>query len=76
MKKRNILKCLAVGMAACAMVACTSENATARDEGSAPATSTSADGTAASPKARLNPYDGETEIKIAYIAHDISTPNN
>lgn len=76
MKKKSILKGLAVGMAACALVACSSENATSRDEGTtAPATNSTA-ATSAATKTRLNPYDGETEIKIAYIAHDISTPNN
>ena len=75
MKKQSILKGLAVGLAACALVACSSENATNREAGPA-ATGESTVAAATTAKTRLNPYDGETETKIAYIAHDISTPNN
>lgn len=76
--KKKLVQCIAVAMVACSLAACSSENATSREETettdtAAAETSTT---TAASTKARKNPYDGETEIKIAYIAHDISTPNN
>ena len=77
--KKNILKTVAVGMAACALVACSNgtNNAGAREETTAAAAASTTESTeTASKKVRLNPYDGETEIKIAYIAHDISTPNN
>ena len=76
--KKNILKTVAVGMAACALVACSNGtgNTAAREETTAAPAAAAAENTAASKKVRLNPYDGETEIKIAYIAHDISTPNN
>lgn len=78
--KKNILKTVAVGMAACALVACSNgtSNTAAREETTAAPAAAATENTeaAASKKVRLNPYDGETEIKIAYIAHDISTPNN
>ena len=78
--KKNILKTVAVGMAACALVTCSNgtSNTAAREETTAAPAATTTENTeaAASRKVRLNPYDGETEIKIAYIAHDISTPNN
>ena len=76
--KKNILKTVAVGMAACALVACSNGtgNTAAREETTAAPAAAAAENTAASKKVRLNPYDGETESKIAYIAHDISTPNN
>ncbi len=68
-------KAFALGMAAVlafGVTACGSGQTTSRTDTAAPAAVAS---TAGSNKKKVNPYSGE-EIKIAYIAHDIGTPNN
>ncbi|MDD7174757.1 MAG: sugar ABC transporter substrate-binding protein [Clostridiales bacterium] len=66
--RRSFLKSAAI--AAGASVVASTGLAAARDQ----VTETAA--AAAGAKARLDPYSAENKIKIAYIAHDISTPNN
>ena len=65
-------KILAIALAAVmvfGITACSGE-ATARDEGGATTEAS------ASNKVKKDVYSGEQEIKIAYVAHDLSTPNN
>ena len=73
MKKRLLALGLILTMAV-SMVACGSGEAVSREEQEAPAaTETTAD--ASTPAKEIkNPY--VDDVKIAYIAHDISTPNN
>lgn len=68
-------KAFALGMAAVlafSVTACGGGQTTNRTDTAAPAAASEA---AASNKKKVDPYSGE-EIKIAYIAHDIGTPNN
>lgn len=77
--RRNFLKSGAAVAAIGALTACSSTGATSRDEGTTTAASAASGTTAtaaASNKTRIDPYTADNEIKIAYIAHDISTPNN
>ena len=65
-------KILAIALAAVmvfGITACSGE-ATVRDEGGATTEAS------ASNKVKKDVYSGEQEIKIAYVAHDLSTPNN
>ncbi len=59
---------LALGLAACGGGATTTREDTGSSAGAAAAASSS-------PKQKVDPYAGD-EVKIAYIAHDIGTPNN
>ena len=58
---------LAIGVTACG-----GGQTTTREDTNAPAAAAAA---ANSNKKKVDPYSG-AEIKIAYIAHDIGTPNN
>jgi ABC-type sugar transport system substrate-binding protein len=68
-------KFIAVGIAAVltlSITACGGGQTTTREDTNAKAEQSAA---ASSNKKKVDPYSGE-EIKIAYIAHDIGTPNN
>ena len=68
-------KALALGMAAVlafGITACGGGQTTTREDTAQPAAAAEAKN---SNKKKVDPYSGE-EIKIAYIAHDIGTPNN
>lgn len=65
-------KILAIAMAAVmvfGITACGGE-ATARDEGGSGAVASESN------KVKKDVYSGEQDIRIAYVAHDLSTPNN
>lgn len=73
MKKRLLALGLILTMAV-SMVACGSGEAVSRDEQEAPAATETTANASAPAKEIKNPY--VDDVKIAYIAHDISTPNN
>ena len=70
MKKRGIALLLA-GLMALSLAACSAEKTVREDPWAAAA----GGGGGNSNKVKVDPYAGE-EVKIAYIAHDIGTPNN
>ena len=70
MKKRGIALLLA-GFMALSLAACSAEKTVREDPWAAAA----GGGGGNSNKVKVDPYAGE-EVKIAYIAHDIGTPNN
>lgn len=73
MKKRLLALGLILTMAV-SMVACGSGEAVSRDEQEAPAATETTANASTPAKEIKNPY--VDDVKIAYIAHDISTPNN
>ena len=70
MKKRGIALLLA-GLMALSLAACSAEKTVREDPWAAAAGAAGGN----SNKVKVDPYAGE-EVKIAYIAHDIGTPNN
>ena len=70
MKKRGIALLL-TAILALSLMACGGGTTTREDSG---ASSGGAAG-GSSAKVKVDPYAGD-EVKIAYIAHDIGTPNN
>lgn len=68
--KKKLAALLMTGVMVVSMAACGSE-AVSREEQEAPATGTT---TTVSNKEVKNPYT--EDVKIAYVAHDLSTPNN
>lgn len=73
MKKRLLALGLILTMAV-SMAACGSGEAVSRDEQEAPAATETTANASTPAKEIKNPY--VDDVKIAYIAHDISTPNN
>ena len=72
MKKRGIALLL-TAILAMTIVACGGGGTTTREDSGAASGGAAAGGS--SNKVKVDPYAGD-EVKIAYIAHDIGTPNN
>lgn len=71
MKRKGIALLLIAIMAIMSLAACAGGETTRTDDGAG--SGQAAGGT--SSKVKVDPYGGD-EVKIAYIAHDIKTPNN
>lgn len=71
--KKIIATALCLMMAGSLMVGCGGEKTTREDAGGGTATAAAAGGE--SNKVTVDPYSGEP-VKIAYVAHDLGTPNN
>lgn len=71
--KKIIATALCLMMAGSLMVGCGGEKTTREDAGGGTATAAAAGGE--SNKVTVDPYSGDP-IKIAYVAHDLGTPNN
>ena len=74
MKKRILALAMAAAMALSIAACGNSGNTTQREDPNANAGGHAAVG-GESAKKKIDPYSG-AEIKIAYVAHDLSTPNN
>jgi ABC-type sugar transport system substrate-binding protein len=71
--KKIIATALCLMMAGSLMVGCGGEKTTREDAGGGTATAAAAGGE--SNKVTVDPYSGDP-VKIAYVAHDLETPNN
>jgi ABC-type sugar transport system substrate-binding protein len=71
--KKIIATALCLMMAGSLMVGCGGEKTTREDAGGGTATAAAAGGE--SNKVTVDPYSGDP-VKIAYVAHDLGTPNN
>ncbi len=71
--KKIIATALCLMMAGSLMVGCGGEKTTREDAGGGTATAAAAGGE--SNKVTVDPYSGD-QVKIAYVAHDLGTPNN
>ena len=71
--KKIIAAALCLMMAGSLMVGCGGEKTTREDAGGGTATAAAAGGE--SNKVTVDPYSGDP-VKIAYVAHDLGTPNN
>ena len=68
--KKKLAALVMAGLMIFSLAACSGEGTTREDAGAA------ATATTAAAKPAKDVYSGETPIRIAYVAHDLSTPNN